>query len=123
MAFDTMSDSALFQLEKYFNSNPYREYAMNKPYIPKSTPLSAHSHRLNRQNKSTFHQLIDNENNRLTLDRITYKLRMKSDLNVNNLQETHSRHHRNFHSQTKSHSNSNHKDKFRVVMQPPPPPS
>jgi hypothetical protein len=44
-----------------------------------------------------FHQLMDSSKNSLTLDRLSYKLRMKSDLNIDTLRETdirRRRHHR-----------------------------
>lgn len=77
-----MSDSCLFQLENYFNSNPYREYGMTtRPYIPRS----AHSNRLTLPIDSFF----SNRKQPLTLDRLTYKLRIKSDLNVETFREYH----------------------------------
>lgn len=88
MAIDSMNETSYYQLEKYLNTNPYREYAMNKPYIPK--PISISSRTNQQQNKSsfiTFHPLIINQKDSPTLDRNTYKLRMKSNLNVDTLRE------------------------------------
>ena len=85
MALDSMSDSCLFQFEEYLNSNPYRGYVINKPYIP----LSAHSNRRNKPSSIVFRQFNNNQSNPLTLDRLAYKLRMKSALNVNTLRESH----------------------------------
>ena len=85
MALDTMSDSCLFQLENYFKSNPYREQGMTtRPYIPRS----AHSNRLTLPIDSFFPQ----RKNPLTFDRLAYKLRIKSDLNVETLRESHHLH-------------------------------
>jgi len=78
MTLDSMSESCLYQLERYFNSNPYREYAMNKPYVP----VSGRSNRVNKSSSIVFNQLINNEKKPSTLDRNIYKLRIKSDLNV-----------------------------------------
>jgi hypothetical protein len=103
MAIDSMSESCLFQLEKYFNSNPYREYTMNRPYIP----MSAHSNRVNKSSSMTFRQLINNQKNSLTLDRIAYKLRIKSDLNVNTSRESYQHEH--------YHTNSPMNDAFNLI--------
>jgi len=83
MAVDSMSDSYLFQFEKYLDSNPYREYVMNRPYVR----LSAHSNRLHKPSSIVFQQFINNQKNPLILDRIAYKLRIKSDLNVDTQRE------------------------------------
>jgi len=119
MAFDSLSESSLLRLEQYLNSNPYREYTMNKPYVPKVSQTSIHSNRLIPQKQSSilaFHELMDNQKNSLTLDRLAYKLRMKSDLNIDTLRETHIRrryhhhHHQHYHppQQTQqNHINSN----------------
>ena len=73
--FDSMNDSCVLQLKEYFNSNPYREHAMNEPFKFKTRRLS----------NSSFEQLI---NKNETLDRTNYKLRMKSHLNVDNFNST-----------------------------------
>ena len=91
MALDSMSDSCLFQLERYFNSHPYRDYTMNRPYAS----LSAHSNRLYRPSSKVFQQFINTQKNPLILDRFAYKLRIKSDLNVDTEREY--RHHEHFH--------------------------
>jgi hypothetical protein len=92
---------------------------MNKPYVPKVSQTSIHSNRLIPQKQSStlaFHELMDNQKNSLTLDRLAYKLRMKSDLNIDTLRETHIRrryhhhHHQHYHppQQTQqNHINSN----------------
>ncbi|CAF1091320.1 unnamed protein product [Rotaria sordida] len=114
MAFDSMSESCLFDLEKYLHSNPYRQYSMKKSNVSKKIPISAHSQRFNYQNKPSvvaFHQLINNRKNSLTLDRIEYKLRMKSDLNVDTLRNTPIRcrrkHYDSLHHQLQNHTNIN----------------
>lgn len=84
-----MSESCLFQLQQYFNTNPYRDYGMNRPHVP----ISARSNRVNKSSSNAFHQLINNDKNPLILDRFTYKLHIKSNLNVDTLRETHSRGH------------------------------
>lgn len=94
MTLDSLSESSLLRLEQYLNSNPYREYSMNKPYFPKASQISTHSNRLIPQQQSSslaFHELMDNQKNSLTLDRLAYKLRMKSDLNIDTLREPHIR--------------------------------
>jgi hypothetical protein len=83
MALDSMSDSCLFQLERYFDSHPYRDYTMNRPYAS----VSAHSNRLYKPSSKVFQQFINNQKNPLILDRIAYKLRIKSDLNVDTQRE------------------------------------
>ncbi|CAF2430151.1 unnamed protein product [Rotaria sp. Silwood2] len=114
MTLDSLSESSLLRLEQYLNSNPYREYSMSKPYFPKtSQPAAAHSNRLIPEQQSSilaFHELMDNQKNVLTLDRLAYKLRMKSDLNIDTLREKHirRRHHRhqqrNYHHQQIHHN-------------------
>jgi len=97
MTLDSMSESCFFQLEKYFNSNPYREYTMNRPYIP----LSPRSNRINKSSSSSsiaFHQLIKNQKTPLTLDRNAYKLHVKSNLNIDTLRENHR--HGHYHTNT-----------------------
>jgi hypothetical protein len=69
---------------------------MNKPYFPRPPQASVHTNRLITQQQQhpsilAFHELIDNQKNALTLDRLAYKLRMKSDLNIDTLRETHLR--------------------------------
>ncbi|CAF3576395.1 unnamed protein product [Rotaria sp. Silwood1] len=122
MAFDSMSESCLFDLEQYLHLNPYRQYSMNKSNISKAIPISAHSQRFNYQNKPSvvaFHQLINNRKNSLTLDRIAYKLRMKSDLNVDTLRDTPIRcrrnHHDSLHHQSQNHTKLNINDTLNVV--------
>ena len=102
MTLDSLSESSLVRLEHYLNSNPYREYAMNKPYFPKTSHPNTYSNRSIPQQAPVlaFHELMDNQKNSLTLDRLAYKLRMKSDLNIDTLRETHvrrRRHHRHQH--------------------------
>ncbi|CAF4028412.1 unnamed protein product [Adineta steineri] len=87
----SLSEESLVRFEQYLNTNPYREYSMSKPYFPKTSQMSTHSNRLIPQQQSSmlaFHELMDNSKNSLTLDRIAYKLRMKSDLNIDTLRET-----------------------------------
>lgn len=117
MTLDSLSESSLLRLEQYLNSNPYREYSMNKPYFPKPSHIPTHSNRLippppSHQQSSilAFHELMDNQKNSLTLDRLAYKLRMKSDLNIDTLRETHVRRryqqrHQYYHP-TQNHQNS-----------------
>jgi hypothetical protein len=93
---------------------------MNKPYFPKAPHHSMHSNRLIPQQQSSilaFQELMDNQKNSLTLDRLAYKLRMKSDLNIDTLRETHMRRRYNqrpqhFHPQQtqQNHINSNISD-------------
>ena len=79
-----MSDSCLFQLEHHYNTNPYREFGMkNRHFVPRS----AHSHRSTIPIESFF----ANQKTPLTLDRLAYKLRIKSDLNVDFFREYHHR--------------------------------
>ena len=94
MTLDSLSEPSLIRLDQYFNSNPYREYSMSKPYFPKASQQSAHSNRFIPEQQSSilaFRELIDNRKHSLTLDRLAYKLRMKSDLNIDTLRETHIR--------------------------------
>ncbi|CAF1957124.1 unnamed protein product [Rotaria magnacalcarata] len=112
MVFDSMSESALFEFAQYLNTNPYREHEIKKSSTHKIIPASANPQRLNHKNTSstaTYNQLINNRKNSFTLDRIAYKLRMKSDLNVDTLRDTplHSR--RNYYESlsNKSQNNSN----------------
>jgi hypothetical protein len=87
---------------------------MNKPYFPRPPQGSAHTNRLvphqNQQQPSilAFHELMDNQKNNLTLDRLAYKLRMKSDLNIDTLRETHLRRRNNRQQYSHTHSQSNH---------------
>ncbi|CAF0870247.1 unnamed protein product [Rotaria sordida] len=100
MTLDSLSESSLLRLEQYLNSNPYREYSMSKPYFPKTSYPTVHSNRLIPEQQSSvlaFHELMDNQKNTLTLDRLAYKLRMKSDLNIDTLRETHIRRRRHHH--------------------------
>jgi hypothetical protein len=111
MTLDSLSESSLVRLENYLNSNPYREYSMNKPYFPKVPDHLTHSNRLIPQQQSSilaFQELMDNQKNSVTLDRLAYKLRMKSDLNIDTLRETHIRRrynqrHQHFHPQQSQH--------------------
>ena len=124
MVFDSLSESGFFELEKYLNTNPYREYAMSKPYVPKSVPISAHSNRLHNKKKSSLvalHQLLTNRKGSLTLDRVTYKLRMKSDLNVDTLRNTPTCRSQNHpdHSHGKSHNHTNSNVNDRNSSIPP----
>ena len=107
MTLDSLSESSLIQLEEYLSSNPYREYAMQKPYFPKTFLTAPQSHRsLIQQNPSlvAYHELMDNQKDPVALDRLAYKLRMKSDLNIDTLRETHvRRRHRHHHHQHHHH--------------------
>lgn len=79
-----MSDSCLFQLEEYFDTHPHRESGMGKrPPVPRS----AHSHR----STIPFESLFSNRKTPIKLDRFEYKLRIKSDLNVDLFREYHPR--------------------------------
>ena len=104
MTLDSLRESGLVQLEQYLNSNPYREYSMHKPYFPKTYLNAPPSHRsLGQQNSSlmAYHELMDNHKDPIALDRLAYKLRMKSDLNIDTLRETHvRRRHRHYHPHT-----------------------
>ena len=125
MTLDSLSESSLLRLETYLNSNPYREYSMNKPYFPKASQISAHSNRLIPQQQSSilaYHELMENQKTSSTLDRLAYKLRMKSDLNIDTLRETHVRRRHNqrqqhYHPQQtqQNHINSNISDAFSSV--------
>ena len=124
MTLDSLSESSLVRLEQYLSSNPYREYSMAKPYFPKSSHATMQTNRLiNQQQPSilAFHELIDNQKNSLTLDRLAYKLRMKSDLNIDTLRETHLRrrthHHRrqHHHHPHASHNSSNISDSLSSI--------
>ncbi|CAF1074499.1 unnamed protein product [Rotaria sp. Silwood1] len=108
MTLDSLSESSLLRLEQYLNSNPYREYSMSKPYFPKTSQPAVHSNRLIPEQQSSilaFHELMDNQKDALTLDRLAYKLRMKSDLNIDTLRETHVRRqrHRHYHQQQQNY--------------------
>lgn len=124
MTLDSLSESSLIRLEQYLSSNPYREYSMNKPYFPKPSQASVQTNRLITQQQSpsilAYHELIDNQRNSLTLDRLAYKLRMKSDLNIDTLRETHLRRrtrHPHYHpQQTQSnHLHSNISDSLSSI--------
>lgn len=124
MTFDSLSESSLLRLEQYLNTNPYREYSMSKPYFPKPSHVTAQTNRLiNQQQPSilAYHELIDHQKNSLTLDRLAYKLRMKSDLNIDTLRETHLRrrthHHRRRQQQHyhPSQTNSNISDSLSSI--------
>ncbi|UJR38055.1 hypothetical protein I4U23_030737 [Adineta vaga] len=97
MARNSLSEESLDRFEHYFSSNPYREYSMNKPYFPRASHSLTHSNRpIPTQESSTlaFHQLLNDSKNSLTLDRLAYKLRMKSDLNIDTLREMNGRQYR-----------------------------
>ncbi|CAF0876583.1 unnamed protein product [Didymodactylos carnosus] len=98
-------ESNLSQMEQYLSTNPYREYAMHRPYLPSNKSLSSlvqttgtfkrlNNNAITTKLSSTYHELIDNRKP-IVLDRLTYKLRMKSNLNVNNLNESKSNHYNN----------------------------
>jgi hypothetical protein len=116
MAVDTMNEASHFRFEKYLNSNPYREYAMNKPYMPKSIAVPSHSNRL-KSSFIAFHPLMNNQKDSSTLDRATYKLRMKSKLNVDTQRETPTPHRlpRRYYYQRQSHTNTSVNDKFSII--------
>jgi hypothetical protein len=119
MTLDSLSESSLLRLEQYLNSNPYREYSMNKPYLPKTSQnLAVPNRSIPSQHQPSvlaFHELMDNQKNSLTLDRLAYKLRMKSDLNIDTLRETHiRRRHRHYHPQ-QNHINSNISDTLSSI--------
>jgi hypothetical protein len=123
MSLDSLSESSLVRLEQYLNSNPYREYSMHKPYFPKPSQTPIHTTRLIPQQQSSivaFHELIDNQKNSLTLDRLAYKLRMKSDLNIDTLRETHirRRYHQHYHPQPteQTHSRTNATDTSSSIL-------
>ena len=103
MSLDSLRESKLLQLEQYLNSNPYREYSMSKPYLPKTFLMTLHSHRLMQEEPEAYHALngmINLRKDSTTLDRIAYKLRMKSDLNIDTLRDTRFRpRHRSHHEQ------------------------
>ena len=115
MTLDSLSESSLVRLEHYLNSNPYREYSMNKPYFPKTSQIAPQSSRCLPQQQSSilaFHELIDNQKTTATLDRLAYKLRMKSDLNIDTLRDTqmrrryrHQPHHHHHHQQQQQQQN------------------
>lgn len=92
-----MRETSLVQLEEYFNSKPYREHSMQKPYFPKTFYAApGQTHRsVGSQNPSfvAYQELLGGQKDPVCLDRIAYKLRMKSDLNIDTLRETHVRRH------------------------------
>ena len=128
MTLDSLSESSLLRLEQYLNSNPYREYSMNKPYFPRPPPPHGSAHTNNRlfahqhQNPSilAFHELMDNQKNNLTLDRLAYKLRMKSDLNIETLRETHLRRRNNRQQYPHTQSNQTHSNISDSLSSVPP---
>ncbi|CAF1402678.1 unnamed protein product [Adineta ricciae] len=94
MTRNSLSEESLVRFEQYLSTNPYREYSMNKPYFPRTSQFLLHSTRQIPQQQSSmlaFHQSLNNSKNSSTLDRIAYKLRMKSDLNIDTLRETDAR--------------------------------
>ena len=107
MARNSLSEESLVRFEQYLNSNPYREYSMSKPYFPRTSQISTNLNRQTPHQQSSmlaFNELLDNSKNSSTLDRLAYKLRMKSDLNIDTLRETdirrrHHRRHQPYHSQ------------------------
>ena len=122
MTLDSLRESSLVQLEQYLNSNPYREYSMHKPYFPKTYLSVPQSHRsLGQPNPSltAYQELMDVHKDPIALDRLAYKLRMKSDLNIDTLRETHARRrHRHHHPHTMRHqtvANSNTSDTLSSV--------
>jgi hypothetical protein len=88
---------------------------MNKPYFPKTSQHLTVSNRLLPPQHPppsilAYHELMDNQKNASTLDRLAYKLRMKSDLNIDTLRETHiRRRHHHYHPQ-QNHLHSNVSD-------------
>ena len=108
MSLDSFRESKLLQLEQYLNSNPYREYSMSKPYLPRTFLTTLHSHRLMQEEPEAFlalNGLMNLRKDSTTLDRIAYKLRMKSDLNIDTLRDTRSRpRHRSHHEHNPSHA-------------------
>jgi len=112
-----LNESDSFHYEQYLNSNPYREFAINKQHFPETIPISSHSNRLNPRNQSTlnaFDQLINNPKDSLTLNRNTYKLRIKSDLNIDTLKEIHLPQLRYYH-RIDNHTNSNNNHTFNTI--------
>ncbi|CAF3810163.1 unnamed protein product, partial [Rotaria magnacalcarata] len=106
MTLDSLSESSLLRLEQYLSSNPYRAYSMSKPYVSKASQHVPHSNRLIPEQQPSifaFHELMDNQKDSLTLDRLAYKLRMKSDLNIDTLRENHIRRRRHRHPHNRHH--------------------
>ena len=127
MTFDSLSESNLARLEQYLNTNPYREYSMSKPYFPKPSHATQQTNRLiNQQQPSilAYHELVDHQKNALTLDRLAYKLRMKSDLNIDTLRETHLRrrthHHHRRRRQQHFHPSQTHSNITESMSSIPP---
>ncbi|CAF4117963.1 unnamed protein product [Rotaria socialis] len=111
MTLDSLSESSLLRLEQYLSSNPYREYSMSKPYVSKTSQHVPHSTRLIPEQQPSifaFHELMDNQKDSLTLDRLAYKLRMKSDLNIDTLRENHVRRRRHRHPHNPHHHQQQH---------------
>jgi hypothetical protein len=102
MTLDSLRETNVMQLEHYLDSDPYREYLMHRPYYPKRLRTFKPSYCSWIDQQSSFvayQELLDNRNDSIAIDRLAYKLRMKSDLNIDTLRETrvrqprHRRHH------------------------------
>lgn len=90
MLFDSLSESAVFEFAQFANPTSARERDIDKLSGHRTIPISANTHRLdNRKRPSAvaIRQLINNQKSSFTVDRIAYKLRMKSDLNVDTIRE------------------------------------
>ncbi|CAF1426202.1 unnamed protein product [Adineta steineri] len=106
MPLSSFNESQNFQFEQRLNSNYYREYVLNNRSPPRPIPVSPRSQRLNSRNGNRltiFDQLFNNQKDFLTIDRAAYKIRMKSDLNINTLRDAT---HRSYH-QVHNRINSN----------------
>lgn len=125
MTLDSLSESSLLRLEQYLSSNFYRDYFVSKPHFPKSSNQLPHSNRIMPDQQSAYfayHELMDNQKDSATLDRLAYKLRMKSDLNIDTLRETHARrrrhrhpHNSNYHHNQQHNLNSNMNESLNSI--------
>lgn len=93
MTFDSVSEWSLLQSERHFRVYPYRDRSsVDDPFASKvhlASPRSSQRVPPSKQSTSTaWHQLFHDQKAPATLDRPTYKLRMKSDLNVKTLKDT-----------------------------------
>ena len=95
MTFDSVSEWSFLQSDRHSRVYPYRDYSIDEPITSKALLTSAHSsQRIPPSTSTAWHQLLQDHKAPVTLDRLTYKLRMKSDLNVKTLKDTDLRRHR-----------------------------
>lgn len=100
MTFDSLSEPAFLHAERSFRSYPYRDASLDEPYL--RTSQSQRVHPTKQSSARTLHQFFRDHKAPVTFDRLTYKMRMKSDLQVKTLRDPDLRH---YHRHRSQHSN------------------